>query len=208
MKDRHLIGAVVAGLLGLAGVMTLLLLALNAKSDVSMDRTPALNTTEELIHASVIQAADIPGTWRLGGVQIKDAPGATGRFFWFHNTLNPELTWVNVSEKILVYQTQEAAIQAYEGWSQQYFPPRAADAWKQVPELAISHQADQMKIACLPGLVNEIPHLACGAVARYQNVIVVLLGNVFIDRWLTMSDFRMTLEAMDHRIVQGLQSQG
>ena len=75
--------------------------------------------------------------------------------------------------------------------------------WKTVPELEFPYHADQMKISCLEEPTQHVnaPFRGCIAVARYQNIILIVGGNVYTDRWLTMADFRTALVAADERIV-------
>jgi hypothetical protein len=60
-------------------------------------------------------------------------------------------------------------------------------------------------VACLPGSIRGEPYYACGAVARYDHVIVRIYGNVFEGRWLQMEDFRRILENVDQRAVPFLE---
>jgi hypothetical protein len=69
--------------------------------------------------------------------------------------------------------------------------------------LVFTGKSDEMRIACLPGVVNDQSSLACGAIGRYGDMIVILRGLVK-DQWLTITDFRNLLEAMDRRIVTAM----
>ncbi len=151
---------------------------------------------------------DLPSGWHKGGVQVEEVPGADAHFFRFYGTSDPEKTWVNVSQKLVLYPDPEAAVSAYDGWVDKYLPPAHKDAWILPSELEFAGQADQMVVACLPGYINGIPQHACEAIGRYGDVVVILLGNVFDDRWLTMEDFQAVLEAMDRRIVAAMEETG
>jgi hypothetical protein len=157
-----------------------------------------------LFDALSIRGTDLPYGWDVGGIRPEDEPNAEVRFYYYNNTFAQDLIWVSFSEELAIYSTKEEAAQSYEGWSQNNIPPAYADRWKTTPELEFDDHANQMKIACLPGKIDQIPYSACVAVARYENIIVVVRGNVFADQWLTMSDFRSILEAIDRRFMATL----
>ncbi len=152
-----------------------------------------------LFDALSIRGADLPNGWDVGGIRPKDEPEAEARFYYYYDTSAQDLIWVSFSEQLVIYTKKEAAIQSYGGWNQRYIPPAYADRWQATPELEFDDHADQMKIACLPGKINQIPYSACVAIARYENIVVIVQGNVFTSQWLTMSDFRSILEAIDRR---------
>ena len=108
------------------------------------------------------------------------------------------MIWVNVSEKVLVYGAQNAASEGFRQQRDKYFRPGVTD-WVEIEELVFPHHADEMKAACLEGYVNGMHHYACVFVARYGRVVIIVQGNVFDERWLTMEDFRSVLEAADRR---------
>ncbi|HHS96769.1 MAG TPA: hypothetical protein ENK08_02550 [Chloroflexi bacterium] len=127
--------------------------------------------------------------------------GGEGRFLWFNHTSARGESWINIGEVVLVYPDEE---QAREGWAKQrekYFP---SEAWEEIPELVFPYRADEMEVRRLEGYVNGFHHHACGAVGRYGRVVIVVLGNVFDDRWLTMEEFREVLEAADRRAAEAV----
>jgi hypothetical protein len=152
-----------------------------------------------LFDALSIQGTDLPNGWDVGGIRPEDESGAEVRFYYYYDTSAQDLMWVSFSEELAIYSTKEAATQSYEGWSQKNIPPAYADRWKTAPELEFDNHADQMKIACMPGKIDQVPYSACVSVARYENIIVLVRGNVFTNQWLTMPDFRSILEAVDRR---------
>ncbi len=159
--------------------------------------SPALNR----IFASQITAQDLPSGFGRYGAQIKDIPEAEGRIFAFHST-DSAMTSI-VSEELYVYKTVDAASKSYGAWVDSEIPPYAADSWITPKELVFTGRADQMRVACLSGVVNFQSNHACGAIGRYGDTIVILRG-IVIDPWLTMTDFRKLLEAMDRRIVAAM----
>ena len=125
-------------------------------------------------------------------------------FYWFKNP-PAERAGSTLSEEFIVYSTTVLAEQAYPHVLDESFPPAYADAWKPMPELALPHHADEIKIACLPGAqFNGSPNMVCVATARYQNVIVQTIGNVLPDRGLTLPDFRQMLVVVDRRVTEVL----
>ena len=99
----------------------------------------------------------------------------------------------------------EAASKSYNGWVDKVIPPHAADSWIMPGELVFIGKSDQMRVACLPGVVNDQSNYACGAIGRYGDTIVILRG-IVENQWLTLADFRRLLEVMDRRIVATLNS--
>jgi hypothetical protein len=161
-------------------------------------------TNAALFDALTIRGTDLPNDWDMGGIRPEDEAGADVRFYYYYNTSAQDLMWVSFSEELAIYLTKESAAQSFEGWSQKNIPPAYADRWKTTPELEFDDHADQRKIACLPGKIDQISYSACVAVARYKNIIVVVRGNVFGNQWLTMSDYRSILEAIDRRFTTTL----
>lgn len=165
---------------------------------------PQQTSNAALFDALSIRGADLPNGWDVGGIRSEDEPGAEVRYYYYYDTSAQDLMWVSFSEELALYSTKEAAAQSFEGWNTKNIPPAYADRWETVPELERNDHAEQKKIACLPGKINQTPYSACVVVARYQNVIVVVRGNVFTSQWLTMSDFRSILEAIDRRFATAL----
>lgn len=60
--------------------------------------------------------------------------------------------------------------------------------------------ADKMVVACLPLSINDLPTKSCRVVAQYDDMVTILRGAVFEDRWLTMPQFRRLLERVDARM--------
>jgi len=147
-----------------------------------------------------IKVEDLPSGWHRGGVQVEDVPGATARFYSFYGA--SDKTWVKVSQELILYPDPQAAAGAYDKWLAKY-----TKSWIAPPGLEFTDRADQMHVACLSGYINDQHHYACRAVGLYGDIVVILRGNVFDDRWLTMKDFQAVLEAMDQRIVAILESE-
>ena len=152
----------------------------------------------------VVKHSELPTGWKPGGQAPQNVLGTPARIYWFEHA-GAQIGGATLSEKFIVYSTVTLAEQAYPKVHDEYFPPAHADKWKTYPELAIQHHADEIKTACLPGApFNGSPNLACGSIARYQNVIVLTNGIVLPDKVLTLANFREMLEAVDRRIVEVL----
>lgn len=204
-KERKLLLSLFLGLLGLLGLQYLM----GWGAFTAMQRfSPTLSPDLELLFEAMLQVEDLPAGWhRLkGSIQTRPLPGGEGRFFWFNHASAKELTWVNISETVLVYGDEEAAGGGYQEQRDKFFPPQAK-RWEENEALAFSHHADEIKVACLEGYLNGRHHYACRAVAQYGRVVIVVLGNVFEDQWLTMNEFRGVLEAADRRAVTAVKSE-
>ncbi len=194
------------GLLGVLGVLALLLLQMFIGGFVYRlveQARPTLSATETLFAEAAIRASDLPFGWRQGRVTIISEPNAEGQLYTFYGTANRTETWINVSERLLLYQDAVAAQTGYQEQHDLCIPPTAT-RWQEIPELAFAHQADALHVECLPSSINGASSHACCAIARYDNLVIVLLGSVFEERWLSMSEFRAVLEAMDRRAAAAL----
>jgi hypothetical protein len=167
---------------------------------------PLTMWTEDL----VLKSGDLSSGWLLDGRALDNEEGAPSHIFWFKNP-PAEQAGSTLSDAFIVYTTTALAEQAYPHVRDKYFPPTAADKWKTMPELEFQDQANERKIACLSSslypMYKGTPLLECGAIARYQNVIVSVDGIVLLDQGLTLSDFRQMLEAVDRRIASVLAQQ-
>lgn len=204
MKEQRTIGIIIAALLGVSGLLIIQFVLGTVATTLMQRAIPTLTSTEKFIFSAAIQLEDLPPGWRSEIPHIENVPGAESRIFGFVGTNDPDLTWIRVTEMLFVFEDEKRALSHYQEQVVEYIPPHATDSWKHIPELDFSHHADEIKVACLPGYINGKHHFACSAIARYQNVVIVILGNVFDDRWLTMVEFRAVLEAMDRRIVAAM----
>jgi hypothetical protein len=166
---------------------------------------PLTMWTDDLI----LKSGDLPSGWTLAGRALDNEEGVPSHIFWFKNP-PAEQAGSTLSDGFVVYTTTALAEQAYPHIRDKYFPPTAADKWKNMPELEFQDHADERNIACLPSslypMYTGTPLLECGAIARYQNVIVSVDGVVLLDQGLTLSDFRQMLEAVDRRVAVVLSS--
>ncbi len=206
MKSRFkLLASLFLGLLGLAALQWLFGLgAFGGTNHLS----PTLGSDLDLLFEVALKVENLPPGWyrEQGSIETETVPGGEGRFLWFYNTSARGQSWVNIGEVVRVYPDEPAA---EEGWLEQrdkYFPP-GAEGWEERPELSFAYRADEVRVACLEAYVNGYHHYACRAVARYGRVVIVVLGNVFDDRWLTMNEFREVLEAADRRAAEAVRAE-
>ena len=168
----------------------------------SLPLKPLGTWTNEL----VLTDAELPAGWRYDTSTTYDRPGVSGRFYGFYNTIaGRDALAVSLTEEFGLYPTTLEATRFYTSWANDFISPQAT--WENMPDLDFPNHADQMKIVCLPDQIHGIPDRLCAMIARYQNVIVDIFGVVYEDRWLSIADFRATLQAADRRIASVLSRQ-
>jgi hypothetical protein len=143
---------------------------------------------------------DMPGNWHVGGRTVDQELGTDSYYYWYFNPELPSESRAGPSENFAVYPTAKLAGDHYSEWRNTRIPPDRISHWKEIPALEFSHHADEMTIACLPSSVNSQPFWGCATIARYQNIIVVVRGTVYEEKWFTFEDYRKVLEAADRRI--------
>ena len=218
MKNRSMVGMLVAGLIGLL-ILVLIIVVLNTgnvKSNSSsiVPASPVAGIklmpvdmpiptvawvtppSEPWVKELFVKEGEIPAAWR------------TESTFWDGESLGvayrtqPRQTGIALSQFVTFYSTTLLAEQAYSRTLDKYFPPEYIKDWKDAPELVFPYHADALKVACLASRLNGIPFQACRSLARYKQLIVMTFGNVFEDKWLTMADYRKMLEAVDRRVTE------
>jgi hypothetical protein len=167
---------------------------------------PTLTPLEIRFQESFITAEDLPLGWHRGrmGIRTEEVAGAEARFLVFYGTWDPDKTWVNVGQEIVLYPDPETAASAYEKRLADY-----TESWSTPSSLDFDSHADQVQVLCFKGAtIDGVYHQSCDAVGLYGDLLVILGANVFEDRWLTMEDFRAVLEAMDRQIVATAEKAG
>jgi hypothetical protein len=142
----------------------------------------------------------MPGNWHVGGRTIDHELDTDSPYYWYFNSQLPRESKAVLSERFAVYPTVELARDRFLDWRDRMIPPKYADRWKEFSALEFSSHADEITTACMPDSANSQPFWGCAAIARYQNLIVVIQGNLYEDKWLTFEDYRAVLEAADRRI--------
>lgn len=200
MKTHRTACAICAGLAVATCAVLAALLTARAGIQLSAITLPPAtpDSTQRLLLAAAIQYYELPQGWRAGASEAKQELGANGRFYVFNSTQASDKPWLSMSEQVYLYPAEEEAKQRYPTWEGKYIPP-TVDAWVHMPELDFQHRADQFRAACLSTSLNGVPGYACGAVARYRNLIVIVLANPFVAQWPTLADLRAVLEIADKR---------
>jgi hypothetical protein len=173
-----------------------------------VETVPANNgplPSEPWIKYLFVKDSEIPAGWRTEGMTWYGEHEMPSLVVSYRTT--PREIGVALSEEAAFYSTTLLAEQGYSRTLDQYFPPEYIKDWKDMPALVIPHHADSLKVACLSSKLNGLPFQACRSIARYQNLIVLTFGNVFEDKWLTMSGYRQMLEAVDRRVTDVLSQQ-
>jgi hypothetical protein len=57
----------------------------------------------------------------------------------------------------------------------------------------------------MPAKVNQKPLTSCRVTARYGDIVMVLLANVFEDKWFTWADLEYVLQVIDERMATQMQ---
>lgn len=181
---------------------------LAACSGAGQQPTETVPSNESVFAKTMLGSDDFPPGWTRGTGRDREAPGAIGRSVGFHGTDDPNLTWVNVVQQVYLYPDNSSASPAYQARVAKKFPAMGQkDGWQPAPHLEFSNHAEQMTIGCLPVSINGVPVDFCRAVAQYQNMIIILYGNLTPDRWLTNEGFQNVLKAMDRRADEALPPQ-
>ncbi len=152
----------------------------------------------------MVDATDLPFGWGDRRSTAAEVPGAIGRNITYYAE-GPGRSYVNVGQQMRIYPDENAARLAYETIVAKTFPAEYADRWLTPPELEFEGRSDQMKIACLSGSINGMPFEGCSVVARYGEMVMHLMGNVFENRWLTMEQFRRLVERVDEKMYRASQ---
>jgi hypothetical protein len=158
---------------------------------------PTPTEVESRIFRTMIQTFDFPQGWRRGNMGEIEVEGATSRAVSIRGPANLEQYAVLVTHIVSIYDSAEAAREAYPGVSAQNFP---TSAW--APPEGFSYEsstADEFALQCMSVRISGVPAESCKAVARYGDIISVLYANVFEGRWFTWEDLERVLRAIDQR---------
>lgn len=157
---------------------------------------PIMHWTDDL----VLSDSEVPSGWRYGGGSVDGKFGIGTRYYWFEYVPERDKQWLTIAQLFGVYRTEVQATEVYSQWLEAYFPSTTSNQWLFAPDLSFGQYASQSWIACLSLSINFMPMRTCTGIARYENLVVMITGNVFEDRWLTAQGFSKTLMAADRRI--------
>ncbi len=152
----------------------------------------------------MVDATDLPLGWGDRRSTVPEVSNATARSITYY-AIGPGTPYVNVGQRILIYPSEDASKAAFQDTVAQTIPAAYEDEWVTPPELTFAANADEIRVACLSGFVNGIPHRTCSMIARYGDMLTHLHGNVFEDRWLTMEQFRRLVQQVDAKMYRASQ---
>jgi len=147
-----------------------------------------------------IQAYDLPFGWSRSLDYTHDVPGAFGESVTFYGANMDTYPFVNVGQIIYIYDSEAASRADYATRIADGFPAGVPDLWKPVTDLTLPQQADEAKLACHSGFANNIPMRTCALVARYGSAILNLQGNIFEERWMSVSQFQVVIDRLDAKM--------
>ena len=157
-----------------------------------------LTPEEELLAAILLDTADLPARWSPEDIDIErvSVPQGIGKIIWFRQFF--DRPWINIREEAYVYQSEEAAQQGYENQLSEYVRFEL-QGWNAVPAFSFSPHADEIHSSCAEAYINGQHIFSCAVVGRYERIVIVVGGNIFDKRWLTVDQFRQVLITTDRK---------
>ncbi len=152
------------------------------------------------VRLGLIDRADLPSGWGYRSGKPLNVPGGYGQDVGFHGADPNKYSFVLVTQTLEIYPNESASRAAFQTRVDEAIPPGYADVWFQLPELDFRGNTDEIKVACMSVHVNGIATRSCRVIARYGEMVTTLYGNVFEDRWLTMTQFRHLVERLDQHM--------
>jgi len=164
-----------------------------------IEKPPALLTPDEaLLEAILLDTADLPAPWSPEDIDTErvSVPNGIGKILWFRQFF--DRPWINIREEAYVYQSEEAAQQGYENQLSEYVRFEL-QGWNAVPAFSFSPHADEIHSSCAEAYINGQHIFSCAVVGRYERIVIVVGGNIFDKRWLTVDQFRQVLITADRK---------
>lgn len=191
-------------LLGIFGfVATLGIMFWMTTNGTQLTRTshPTPTMLEARLEAIRIQKTDFPvsDTWQAHEPYAEESSNASASMVYAYN--HNDAFWIKVSQRIQIYPNSTTAQATYDHELREWF----TEGWGKPPGLTFSDHADMMAIRCIEMYIENVHHYPCGAVGLYGDTIIIVLANVFDDRWFMMDDFAQLLTVMDQRIVKAIE---
>jgi hypothetical protein len=166
-------------------------------------------TPINFVERGLLDATDLPFGWRRESTGVpQDLTG--GIIARYRDYRGPGSTpiFVRAGQSIALYSNESESDAAYQGAAKEMFPAGYEDQWPRPAELDFTMQADAIHIGCSAGIFDGIPAHTCRMAARYGNLVTTIRGQIFVDRWLTMAQFRNLLERVDAKMVAIREPQG
>lgn len=154
------------------------------------------------LERGLMDATDLPSGWsrRSTGVPNETMGSLTARYRDYQGPQREAMIFVRVGQTIYLYRNEAESDAAYKSTLAELIPAAYSDQWPWPPELDIRTHADELVIGCNPLVINDVSATTCRVLARYGDLVTVVRGQVFPDRWLTMAQFRHLLERVDMRM--------
>ena len=161
------------------------------------------------IERGLLDATDLPFGWRRESTGVpQDLTGSV--IARYRDYRGPESTpiFVRAGQSIALYASEAESDAVYQKAAKEMIPAEYAEKWPHPPELDFTPQADSIVVGCHAGVIDGISARTCVVVARYGKLVTTLDGQVFEDRWLTMTQFRHLLERVDAKMEAIREPQG
>lgn len=173
----------------------------SAQSVRTSQSTPT--ALEARLEAIRIQKTDFPASdaWQAHEPYVEEANNASASMVYAYN--HQDAFWIKVSERIQIYPDNVATQAAYDREVREWFTAE----WGAPPGLTFTGHADMMTIRCIEMYIENVHHYPCRAVGLYGDTVIIVLANVFDDRWFTMDDFARLLAVMDQRTLAAMEQE-
>jgi hypothetical protein len=146
-----------------------------------------------------MNSGDLPSGWSHRRAAVEDRLGGIGRLVTYYGDNPDRQPLVNVNQTIAIFPSDSEADAAFHAEVPKYIPPADASKWKHPTELRTPRQADEAEFGCLPSTINSAQAI-CVVLTRYGDMVMVLTGQVFEARWMTMSQFALLIDRIDEHM--------
>jgi hypothetical protein len=144
-----------------------------------------------------MSSKDLPPGWGHRRAVDEDDLGGLGRVVIYFGDDPVRMSLVSVNQTIVIYASEAEASAAFRSQVPKTIPPDHAGEWKRPTGLSAPRQADETEWGCLSLRINGAPSQTCSVLARYGDMLMILNGQVFEDRWMTMPQFTHLVERID-----------
>jgi len=146
-----------------------------------------------------MNAQDLPEHWKVNSFTKMDVENAESYNIEFSKPSTGTLPLL-VQHQLSVYQTVDAAKQAYPEWEKQWIP---TTDWKSPTGVVFQPKDinDLFRLACYSGKVDGQPILFCSYLQQHKNIITLVLAQVD-DKNLDVQQLVNALEILDIRLHQ------
>jgi hypothetical protein len=159
----------------------------------------SVNTKNSFPTYLLMNAQDLPAHWKINSFTEMDVENAESYAIEFSKPISGTLPLL-VQHQLSIYQTIDAAKQAYPAWENQRFP---TEDWK-APDGVVFQPKDKndlFRIACLNGKIDGQPRLFCSYLQQHNNLIT-LVNAQLDDQNLNVEQLVNALEILDIRLQQ------